>query len=347
MRKIRQDSAFTLLPPTKQSVIPFPSLSREQVENITYIGFTLEKNRTIRSKVYFRPDVSFDKLFADRPSEELSAFRRNNETISRLGARLYDCSFEGNDKGQSFVRAVWLVPFAVRQQQKNTSAWLEGFLNVFGYESLHVPIQRMDKIINKSLKSAISPLYLVGGYFERSGRIFKLKAEFDSDIVLTQEEDNHHVSRYDNTRSLSYLRDMLPLFLPQGERESWWRNFDHITKSNYTIEGLGIHCSPTNLDEYKIYFRSNDKNQMIGESSLQQLFDSLGFDLYDDYKSLTDHFLKAGWMYCGFNVAFHLRKGMSVRLYMQSEQVTSVESQDVFPQASPRIYESMDSMRKA
>lgn len=298
--------------------IPPFEVKDEDVNLITYIGFNFHANQPISTKLYYRPDTDYARIITQTAGQAGNFFETTNETILKTGARLYDFSFEKTPQQDELsLRAIWHLPLQVRQNELVLERWLDEFLCKFNFSKvcrINLDIESKIRFYNGS---SLSPIFHVGGYFDPSGDLKTLKVNYDMDVVDRGEALTKRKPVYKDVKVLQSLTVLLPQYLPKQDAGKWLYLAGEIVDSGYHLETYGLHFSRNRLEEFKIYFRTTDGEKVHGQCLIKKAFEEAGIDGYNDFITLTSYYLKMGWNYTGFNIAFSIEGNVMIKFYMQ------------------------------
>lgn len=310
------EQSLCSFPPLQHVLLPF-EVKSENVDAITYIGFYFRPDSAISSKVYYRPDTDYTRIIKQSVGEAGRFFVRNNAKFLETGACLYDFSFETMAQDEPCLRAVWHLPMRARLSKSALKEWFGDFLSTLHFSGVLDTNLNIESYVRAYNGSALSPIFLVGGYFDNSGDLIKLKVNYDMDVVKAGEENLKRNLVYDNASVIKSFASIFPQYLPGHDADRWAYFAGQIVESGYHLVTYGLHFSQQRLEEFKIYFRTTDEERVLGQRFIKDAFEATGIDGYDDFMTLTSYYLEMGWKYTGFNIAFLSGQRVDIKFYMQ------------------------------
>lgn len=298
------------------AIEPLPHLPPALAERQTFLGFTFTSRGSISSKCYFRPERDIRRLLSIIPVHSRGHFQTLHDMAIRLGAALYDSSLECTEKNEKTARAVWAIPYAVRQDDIRLKPWLSEFLNAVGFTGMSQPLLAINTALRQGLNTCLAPLYLIGGYIDPAGSISRLKISFDADCV-EPESPLDRQPNYDGARTLAGLSKVMPLIADSSRTTAMMSYARRLLQAGYRIHLWGAHALPNQMDEFKIYFQSLHKS--IGHEDqiiLHEIMTEYGIS-HAELPPLVSHTLiQDSWKYWGFNLSMQANRIKAVKLYL-------------------------------
>lgn len=284
--------------------------------NPTFLGFSYMEGRLFAFKKYYRPCGGSVDLIRQLTEMQRSSMTFLEESASPLGARLYDCSYEVDSCGIARPRFVWSVPSVERGDFSRLEKWTKDFLAVIGASYAAPFVLDVAELMDECLRSAIQPLYLLGGVFDRQGGIQLVKADYDVEIQTRANPSAR--GHYDDHLSFGAFSALLQRCAASSQQAKSLDATKKLLECGFSFHLFGSHYD---IDDHKVikpYFRWNGARSEIPWSAIMQMAETNGkAPSLGSLVEIADRASAANWYFYGFYVSIDNQKAPILKLYFR------------------------------